>query len=67
LPLRSRDGWSEDEGKVWDALSVEFTDIDELISTTGLAAGQVMTAMTRLQIRALLRTEGGRRFARRAP
>jgi DNA processing protein len=65
--VRGRDGWAAEEGLVWDQLSAEFVDIDELIRATGLCAPQVMTALTRLQIRALICTEGGRRFARRAP
>ncbi len=54
-----------EERMVWDAITAGAEDVDSLLSTTGLEPARVMSTLTSLQIKGLIRQLPGGLYARR--
>ena len=48
---------------LWEALAAESKHVDVLVADAGAVAGDVLTALTELELRGLVRQEPGMRFA----
>ena len=55
---------SQDEEKVYAALDLDETPIDQITQRTGLAPGAVSSTLLRLEMRKLVRQLSGKRFVR---
>jgi DNA processing protein len=55
---------SEEEAKVYAALDLDETPIDQITQRTGLAPGAVSSTLLRLEMRKLVRQLSGKRFVR---
>ncbi|MGD2107870.1 MAG: DNA-processing protein DprA [Phycisphaerae bacterium] len=54
-----------DERTVYDAVAEESVDADAIVSTTGLEMSRVLSCLTSLQLKGLLRQHAGSRFVQR--
>ncbi len=57
-----RRGLSENEGKVFDALTSPEMQVDEITAACGLKAGEVLSALTLLEIKGFVKQSAGKRF-----
>jgi DNA processing protein len=62
-PERSLDDLTAVQRRVWDALAVR-RHVDALVATCGAAPGDVLTALTEMEIRGLVRQDAGMVFER---
>ncbi|MBR6258862.1 MAG: DNA-processing protein DprA, partial [Oscillospiraceae bacterium] len=53
---------SEKEGKVFDALTSPEMQVDDITAACGLKAGEVLSALTLLEIKGLVKQSAGKRF-----
>ena len=53
---------SENEGKVFDALTSPEMQVDEITAACGLKAGEVLSALTLLEIKGFVKQSAGKRF-----